>query len=85
MKPPTPPGGHFVLAGKAPKKQAFTDAVMWDAEECKRMGIEIKTGVTVTPELIKEVKPDYVIVRHRRTLRQAEHPRSGYRGGRVRC
>ena len=26
------------------------------------MGIEIKTGVTVTPELIKEVKPDYVIV-----------------------
>ena len=56
------PGGHFVLAGKAPKKQAFTDAVMWDAEECKRMGIEIKTGVTVTPELIKEVKPDYVIV-----------------------
>ena len=44
------PGGHFVLAGKAPKKQAFTDAVMWDAEECKRMGIEIKTGVTVTPE-----------------------------------
>ena len=56
------PGGHFVLAGKAPKKQAFTDAVMWDAEECKRMGIEIKTGVTVTPELIKEVKPDHVIV-----------------------
>lgn len=56
------PGGNFVLAGKAPKKQAFTDAVMWDAEECKRMGIEIKTGVTVTPELIKEVKPDHVIV-----------------------
>ena len=55
-------GGHFVLAGKAPKKQAFTDAVMWDVEECKRMGIEIKTGVTVTPELIKEVKPDHVIV-----------------------
>ena len=26
------------------------------------MGIEIKTGVTVTPELIKEVKPDHVIV-----------------------
>ncbi|MFR6334995.1 MAG: NADH oxidase, partial [Oscillospiraceae bacterium] len=51
-----------MLAGKAPKKQAFTDAVMWDAEECKRMGIEIKTGVTVTPELIKEVKPDHVIV-----------------------
>jgi len=31
------PGGHFVLAGKAPKKQAFTDAVMWDAEESIRV------------------------------------------------
>ena len=55
-------GGQFVLAGKAPKKEEFTKAVLWEAEECKRRGIEIKTGVTVTPELIAEVKPDHVIV-----------------------
>lgn len=55
-------GGQFVLAGRAPKKQEFTDAVLWEAEECKREGIEIKTGVEVTPELIAEVKPDHVIV-----------------------
>lgn len=55
-------GGRFILAGKAPKKQAFTDAALWEAKECERMGIEIKTGVTVTPELIAEVKPDHVIV-----------------------
>ena len=55
-------GGQFVLAGKAPKKEEFTKAILWEAEECKRRGIEIKTGVTVTPELIAEVKPDHVIV-----------------------
>lgn len=55
-------GGQFLLAGKAPKKQEFTDAVLWEIEECKRQGIAIKTGVTVTPELIAEVKPDHVIV-----------------------
>ena len=51
-----------ILAGKAPKKKEFTEAVLWEVEECKRRGIEIKTGTTVTPELIAEVKPDHVIV-----------------------
>lgn len=55
-------GGRFVLAGKAPKKQEFIDAVMWDIEQCKKMGIEIKLNTPVTPELIAEVKPDHVIV-----------------------
>ncbi len=55
-------GGRFVMAGKAPKKKGFTDAVLWEIENCKRMGIEIKTNTTVTPELIAEVKPDHVII-----------------------
>ena len=55
-------GGRFILAGKAPRKQEFTNAALWEAENCKRQGIEIKTGTTVTPELIAEVKPDHVII-----------------------
>ena len=55
------PGGRFVLAGKAPKKQEFAAAVEWEIEQCRKKGIEIKTGTKVTPELIEEVKPDYVI------------------------
>jgi NAD(H)-dependent 7alpha-hydroxy-3-oxo-delta4-cholenoic acid oxidoreductase len=55
-------GGEFVLAGAAPKKAEFTAAVEWEVKECARQGIEIKTGVTVTPELIAEVKPDHVVV-----------------------
>ena len=55
-------GGQFVLAGAAPKKQEFAAAVEWEVKECQRRGIEIKTGVTVTPELIAEVKPDHVVI-----------------------
>lgn len=55
-------GGRFVLAGKAPKKGEFEDAVRWEEAQCRRLGIEIKTGTEVTPELISELKPDHVIV-----------------------
>lgn len=55
-------GGQFLLAGKAPKKQEFIDAVEWEIKECRRMGVEIKTGVTVDGNLIAQVKPDHVII-----------------------
>ena len=55
-------GGRFRLAGKAPKKQEFEAAVDWEIKECERLGIEIKTNTTVTPEMIAEIKPDHVVV-----------------------
>lgn len=55
-------GGRVLLAGKAPKKAAFEETAKWEIEQAKKMGIEIKTGVTVTPEMIAEVKPDHVVV-----------------------
>lgn len=55
-------GGRFRLAGKAPKKQEFEAAIDWEIKECERLGIEIKTNTTVTPEMIAEIKPDHVVV-----------------------
>ena len=55
-------GGQFLLAGKAPKKQVFIDAINWDIKECQRKGIEIKTGVTVDGDMIAQIKPDHVII-----------------------
>ena len=55
-------GGQFLLAGKAPKKQEFIDAINWDIKECQRKGIEIKTGVTVDGDMIAQIKPDHVII-----------------------
>lgn len=55
-------GGRFVIAGKAPKKKEFEDAIHWEIEQCKKMGIEIKTNTEVTPEMIAEMKPDHVVI-----------------------
>ena len=55
-------GGTFILAGKAPKKEEFEKAARWEVEEAQRVGVEIKTGVTVTPELIAAEKPDHVVI-----------------------
>lgn len=55
-------GGRFALAGKAPKKAEFEDAINWEIKQCEKMGIEIKTNTTVTPEMIAEIKPDHVVV-----------------------
>lgn len=39
------------------------------------MGIEIKTGVTVTPELIAEVKPDHVVIATGCRVYRSRYPR----------
>ena len=55
-------GGQMLLAGVAPKKQEFTEAAVWEAEEARRMGIEIRMNTPVTPELIAREKPDHVVI-----------------------
>lgn len=55
-------GGLFPYAGMAPGKKEFADAAKWEAEEVARRGIEVKLGVTVTPELIESERPDAVII-----------------------
>jgi NAD(H)-dependent 7alpha-hydroxy-3-oxo-delta4-cholenoic acid oxidoreductase len=55
-------GGQMLLAGVAPKKQEFTAAAVWEGEEAKRMGIEIRMNTPVTPELIEKEKPDHVVI-----------------------
>jgi 2,4-dienoyl-CoA reductase-like NADH-dependent reductase (Old Yellow Enzyme family)/nucleoside-diphosphate-sugar epimerase/thioredoxin reductase len=50
-------GGQFVLAGEAPRKQEMKTAVLAMAEKAKRLGVEIRLNVAVTPGLIREIKP----------------------------
>ena len=55
-------GGNFIVAGKAPGKGEFEDAAHWEGREAKRLGVEIKTGVKVTAEMIEKEKPDHVVI-----------------------
>ncbi|NMA85497.1 MAG: FAD-dependent oxidoreductase [Epulopiscium sp.] len=55
-------GGQFSLAGEAPRKEELKEAAIAMGEMAKMEGVEIKISTPVTPELIKEINPDEVII-----------------------
>lgn len=55
-------GGQFMTAGKAPRKDEMLQAAVSYGEKAKRLGVEIHMNEAVTQELIKELKPDEVIL-----------------------
>lgn len=55
-------GGQFALAGAAPRKEELKEAALSMGEMAKREEIEIRFSTPVTPEVIKEINPDEVIV-----------------------
>lgn len=55
-------GGQFVLAGAAPRKEEMKLAALSMGEMVTKAGIEIRLETKVTPELIKAINPDEVIV-----------------------
>jgi NADPH-dependent 2,4-dienoyl-CoA reductase/sulfur reductase-like enzyme len=56
------PGGQFILAGQAPRKQEMKDAALSRSGQAKRLGIEIKLGTKATPEILKSTAPDAIII-----------------------
>ena len=55
-------GGQFVLAGAAPRKEEMKLAALHMGEMAIKEDIEIKLSTKVTPEIIKDINPDEVIV-----------------------
>ena len=55
-------GGHFLVASYPPAKGEIAPAVRSLIVRCREAGVDIRLGVTVTPELVGELKPDAVIV-----------------------
>lgn len=55
-------GGQFLLAGAAPRKGEFRQAALDCAARIERMGVDIRLNTTVTPEMIRKIAPDEVIV-----------------------
>lgn len=56
------PGGQFVLAGAAPRKEEMKEAAIAMGEMAKRKGVEIKLSTPVDAEVIKDINPDEVII-----------------------
>lgn len=55
-------GGNFRIAAYPPGKGDLTGAIRNMIVKCQLSGVEIKTNTEVTPELLKEFKPDAAIL-----------------------
>ncbi|MCX7983152.1 MAG: FAD-dependent oxidoreductase [Syntrophales bacterium] len=55
-------GGQIRYAQIPPHKEIYGRWIDWQIDQVRKMGIEIKTGIEVDEGLIREGKPDFVIV-----------------------
>ncbi len=55
-------GGHFLVASYPPAKGEIAPAIRSLIVRCREAGVDIRLGITVTSELVGELKPDAVIV-----------------------
>jgi 2,4-dienoyl-CoA reductase (NADPH2) len=56
------PGGQVRLAATVPNRAELGDMIRNQLAECRRLGVEVRTGSAVWPGLVAELAPDHVIV-----------------------
>lgn len=65
-------GGQVNLAAKLPGREQIGGIVRWQQGQLAKLGVEVRTGVAVTAEQVREFAPDAVVV-----ATGAEHYRDG--------
>lgn len=55
-------GGQFLTAGEAPGKQEMKEAAELFGRQVERMGAKIRKDTELTPEMLRENRPDAVIL-----------------------
>jgi 2,4-dienoyl-CoA reductase (NADPH2) len=55
-------GGQVAIAASVPSRAEFLDVVRNLLAECQRYGVEIKTGVEASSQMIKAAAPDAVVL-----------------------
>ncbi|MHB8466537.1 MAG: mycofactocin system FadH/OYE family oxidoreductase 2 [Acidimicrobiales bacterium] len=56
------PGGQARLAASVPSRAEFGDIVRNQVHDCRRLGVEIRCGVTADRALVDDLAPDVVVV-----------------------
>ena len=55
-------GGQFLIAAYPPFKQGLTRAIRYMLHMCKKHGVEMKYDTEATPDMIKDLHPDVLIM-----------------------
>lgn len=55
-------GGQTLIAKNAPSRQDFDGACRYAALQCKKLGVDIRTGRVATVDMVSEESPDVVIL-----------------------
>jgi 2,4-dienoyl-CoA reductase-like NADH-dependent reductase (Old Yellow Enzyme family)/thioredoxin reductase len=55
-------GGQFLIAAYPPFKQGLTKAIRYQLHMCKKNGVDLRFDTEATPELIKELNPDVLVM-----------------------
>ncbi|GAA4617893.1 mycofactocin system FadH/OYE family oxidoreductase 2 [Saccharopolyspora hordei] len=55
-------GGQVAVAASVPSRAEFLDVVRNLRAECERNGVDVKTGVSATAEMLREEHPDVVVL-----------------------
>ena len=55
-------GGQFLIAAYPPFKQGLTREIRYQLHMCKKYGVDLRFDTEATPEMIKELKPDVLVM-----------------------
>ncbi len=55
-------GGQINIADIPPKKDIYKEVISSRAKAVKELGVEVHTGEELTPELVKQISPDVLII-----------------------
>ena len=55
-------GGQFLIAAYPPFKQGLTRAIRYQLHMCKKNGVDLRFDTEATPELIRSLNPDVLIM-----------------------
>ncbi len=70
-------GGQIKVAAIAPKRQEVGKITKWLISQVKKLNVSIKTRIEITPDKVKELKPDVIIVATGATPRILDVPGAG--------
>lgn len=55
-------GGQFIIASMPPVKQELSMGLKWMIHETYKQGVDVRLNTEVTPEYVKEINPDEIIL-----------------------